>query len=89
MFRMRSIRMADAEVQRILATLQKTGQPPCPSWTIGAAVRVIEGPFKGFVGKIEEIDLDGERLKLTVKVLGHDTPVGLHYSEVERRESPE
>jgi transcription antitermination factor NusG len=52
-------------------------------WHRGQTVRVVAGPFKGFVGRIYEIDPDGIHVRIRVDFLGRDTPVQLDYSQIE------
>jgi transcription antitermination factor NusG len=55
-------------------------------WHQGQIVRVVAGPFKGFVGRIYEIDPDGIHVRIKVDFLGRETPVQLDYFQIERYE---
>lgn len=49
-------------------------------------VRVKEGPFANFIGTIEEILEDKQKVKVNVNMFGRETPLELDYSKVEKVE---
>lgn len=51
---------------------------------VGENVRVKEGPFANFVGTIEEIIPDKQKVKVRVNMFGRETPVELDFTKVER-----
>ncbi len=44
---------------------------------IGSIIKVNDGPFKGFEGKVSEIDKERGKIKVLVNMFGRDTPVEL------------
>ncbi|MDZ4839057.1 MAG: transcription termination/antitermination protein NusG [Bacteroidota bacterium] len=48
------------------------------------SVKVIDGPFNGFTGVIQEINEEKKKLIVIVKIFGRSTPVELNYMQVER-----
>jgi transcription termination/antitermination protein NusG len=48
----------------------------------GDQVKVNDGPFKGFEGKVESIDTARGKLKVTVNMFGRETPVELDFLQV-------
>ncbi len=48
------------------------------------AVRIMSGPFVNFVGSIDEIDLEQQKVRVLVSMFGRDTPVELDFDQVEK-----
>ena len=55
---------------------------PSLEYEVGESVRVKEGPFADFSGKIVEINEDQLKLKVLVNIFGRETPVELEFSQV-------
>ena len=53
-------------------------------FTAGAVVKIIDGPFKGFEGKVSEIDEDRGKIKVVVSMFGRETPVELDSLQVKK-----
>jgi len=50
----------------------------------GENVRVTAGPFEGMVGRIDEINIPKEKLRLLISIFGRDTPVEVDFGDVEK-----
>ena len=51
---------------------------------VGESVRVISGPLENFIGTVEKLDPERQKVKLTVSMFGRSTPVELDYIEVQK-----
>jgi transcription termination/antitermination protein NusG len=75
-----------SEVNRILGKVDELVESEgtmANNYTVGESVKVINGPFNGFNGVIEEVMEDKKKIKVTVKIFGRKTPVELNFGEVE------
>jgi transcriptional antiterminator NusG len=53
-------------------------------YSLGEVVSIIDGPFKGFDGSVNEIDPQKGKLKVLVSMFGRETPVELDSLQVKR-----
>lgn len=53
-------------------------------FSIGEVVNIIDGPFKGFDGSINEIDAQKGKIKVLVNMFGRETPVELDSLQVKK-----
>jgi transcription termination/antitermination protein NusG len=78
--------LSDAEVERIFS--QMSGELAISgakeSFSIGNEVFISGGPFSGFIGIIDKVDEDKERLTVMVSIFGRLTPVELGFDQVKR-----
>ncbi|MCK5078261.1 MAG: transcription termination/antitermination factor NusG [Calditrichia bacterium] len=77
--------LKNAEVDRIKARLEKEHEEveivEIP-FKIGDAVKISDGPFADFVGFIEEINEEKQKIKVLVSIFGRETPVELDFLQV-------
>ena len=81
------IPLTQSDVDRMmeLNASPKTSKPrPAVVFDRGENVRINEGPFRHFVGTVEEVNEDRAKLKVTVSIFGRATPVELDYLQVEK-----
>lgn len=50
----------------------------------GETVKIIDGPFNDFLGKVTEIDEDKGKVRVLVSIFGRETPVELDFLQVSR-----
>lgn len=54
------------------------------SFTVGEAVKIVDGPFSDFLGTIDDIDEARGKLKVLVSIFGRETPVELDFLQVQK-----
>lgn len=52
--------------------------------TIGAPVKIVDGPFKEMEGKVSEVDEERGKVKVMVQMFGRETPVELDFLQVKK-----
>ena len=53
------------------------------SYKVGDSVNIVDGPLEGFVGTVEEMDVEKNRVRVTVSMFGRETPVELELAQAE------
>jgi transcriptional antiterminator NusG len=76
--------LRDDEVQKVLATVGDESQRPKTAWAVDQSVRVTDGPFSEFTGKIVEVNTDRETMKVLISIFGRETPVELDFTQIEK-----
>ena len=81
------IPMRESEVNRMLGKvdeLSENDEEITVPFYNGETVKVIDGPFNGFNGVIEEVNEEKRKLKVMVKIFGRKTPLELSFLQVEK-----
>ena len=77
------------EVIRILGKMDELANADetiLDKYFIGETIKLIDGPFDTFVGKVTDVNEEKMKLKLNVKIFGRETPLEVNYSQVTRDE---
>ena len=53
-------------------------------YDVNDTVQVINGPLEGFVGTVQEINKEKQKVKVLVSMFGRETPVELEFSQVQK-----
>jgi len=51
---------------------------------IGDPVKIIDGPFKDFEGKISEVDEERGKVKVLINIFGRETPAELDFLQIKK-----
>lgn len=74
--------LAESEVR----TLMKFAKMEAPrfeaKFQVGDAVKVNDGPFKEFLGKVDEVNEEQGKVRVLVSVFGRETPLELDFAQV-------
>lgn len=74
--------LPEKEVQA-LVRFMRTEEPKFEAkYQVGDSVKITEGPFAEFLGKVEEVNEEQGKLKVLVSVFGRETPVELDFMQV-------
>ncbi len=76
------------EIERILNQVKEAEGKEVPKvqYEVGEEVKITDGPFMNLIGRIDEIDPERGKMKVSVSIFGRFTPVELEYWQVERAE---
>lgn len=74
------------EVNQILYRQKSSEDHPRPrmDFSRNDRVSIVDGPFTGFSGSVEEVNADRNTLKVMVTIFGRATPVELEYFQVKK-----
>lgn len=78
--------VSEAEINRIVEQVKESHEKPRSviTFEIGEMIKVADGPFTSFTGRIEDIDSERERLTVSVTIFGRPTPIELEMDQVEK-----
>lgn len=78
--------MGPGEAERILSLVETRQEQPRPKFNFdrGDEVRVVDGPFGGFNGVVEDVNYDKGKLRVSVSIFGRQTPVELDFIQVSK-----
>ena len=54
------------------------------NYAVGDSVSIIDGPLEGFIGTVEEIDIEKNRVRVTVSMFGRETPVDISFMDIKK-----
>jgi transcriptional antiterminator NusG len=78
--------LRQVEIDEIKARIEAANGKEVPkvSYEVGEEVKVNDGAFANLTGRIDEIDPERGKLKISVSIFGRFTPVELEYWQVQR-----
>ena len=78
------VALQPGEVEQLLSTVSADAPALRAAWDVGETVRITSEPFDGVHGKVTDVDLKREKLKVLVSIFGRETPVEVDFSDVEK-----
>jgi transcription termination/antitermination protein NusG len=74
------------EVNAVLYRQQSSAERPRPKLNFekNETVKIIDGPFTNFSGKVDEVNTERNTLRVMVTIFGRSTPVELDFLQVEK-----
>lgn len=76
--------ISQKEVETILKFMAMEAPKYKASFTVGEAVKIVDGPFADFLGTIDSIDEAKGKVKVLVSIFGRETPVELDFLQVSK-----
>ncbi len=76
--------LSEQEIKQILRQMGMDEARPRILFNVKEQVRVVSGPFNNFIGTIEEVQAERNKLKVSVSMFGRETPVELSFDQVEK-----
>lgn len=73
-----------SEIDKILASMGMSRVNIESEIAVGDKVSIVDGPFKGMIGKVDNIDLENNRLNVLIDLFGQETPVEVEVYQVNK-----
>lgn len=73
-----------SEVSGIMERMESEAPKIKVSFQTGEKVRIVDGPFDGFIGIVDSIDMERATVHVMVSFFGRETPVELDFLQVEK-----
>lgn len=80
----RPVPLKDEEVETILKQVGMGQKQRKVAFEVGQKVKVVDGPFINFSGRVEDVNLEKGKLRVSVSMFGRDTPVELNFEQVQK-----
>lgn len=76
--------ISDKEVTAILKFMKMEAPKYKATFSMGEAVKIVDGPFADFLGTVSEINQEKGKVKVLVSIFGRETPVELDFLQVSK-----
>jgi len=74
--------LPDSEVNTLMKYMRTEAPKFEAKFSLGDAVRITDGPFADFLGKVDWVNEEQGKVKVLVSVFGRETPVELDFLQV-------
>lgn len=78
------VALSPEEVERLLAQVSEEAPALRAAWQEGETVRITSEPFDGIHGRVVDVDVKREKLRVLVSIFGRETPVEVDFADVEK-----
>jgi transcriptional antiterminator NusG len=78
------IPLVKSDVEKLLERMEVKEPEYKIDFAKGDFVKIIDGPFKDFMGKVSEIDRERGKIKVTIDMFGRETPVELDSLQIKK-----
>jgi len=72
------------EIDRILVNMGMSRVNVEDDLKVGDSVSIVDGPFKGMIGKVDNIDTENNRLNILIDLFGQETSVDVELFQVSK-----
>jgi len=76
--------LAKEEAAQILHQMQAEAPRVKVTFTRGQIVKIVDGPFADFEGKVDDVNQEKGKVRVLVSIFGRETPVELDFLQIER-----
>ena len=76
--------ISDKEVEAIRKFMEMEAPKYKASFSVGEAVKIVDGPFADFLGTVDSIDEEKGKIKVLVSIFGRETPVELDFLQISK-----
>ncbi|MBI4038024.1 transcription termination/antitermination factor NusG [Candidatus Curtissbacteria bacterium] len=74
--------LPESEVASIQRFIQMEAPKFKTTFSVGEAVKIVDGPFSEFLGSVQEMDEEKGKVKVLVSIFGRETPVELDFLQI-------
>ncbi|OGC61124.1 transcription termination/antitermination protein NusG [candidate division WWE3 bacterium RIFOXYC1_FULL_40_10] len=76
--------LAESEVKSLMKFAKMEAPKYEAKFSVEDSVKIIEGPFKDMLGKVDEVNENQGKVRVLISVFGRETPVELDFAQVSR-----
>jgi transcription termination/antitermination protein NusG len=82
-------KVPEAEIAKIMEQIEVSAiaREKASLFVVGDSVKVNEGPFESFIGTVEDVDVEKQKLKVSVVIFSRATPLELNFTQVNKASS--
>ena len=79
-------KVPQAEINKIMQQIEVSANAREKEslFVVGDSVKVNEGPFESFIGTVEDVDQDKQKLRVSVVIFSRATPLELNFDQVSK-----